>query len=181
MADQRGGVMGGVGSGWHGPRDPAFPARDRDIVELLKGHMTLQDIGDEYGISRERVRQILNREAPGLIGAVKREKMDGAWTIVPCEVCGDGIAKRKSEPPRRACSVACSNKLKYSPVGCQCYELRQQGHSWREVHRLSRLAGKVAPGQNAFTVAKRFAERMNMPWPPLPRSTQGKSHPGTCS
>ena len=103
MADQRGGVMGGAGSGWHGPRDPAFPARDRDIVELWKGHMTLREIGDEYGISWERVRQILNRDAPGIIDAVKQEKerlgavkrhMRSLWQyVLRPDLFGSGISE----------------------------------------------------------------------------------------
>lgn len=35
--------------------------RDKDIVRKRKKGMTLQAIGDEYGITRERVRQILLR------------------------------------------------------------------------------------------------------------------------
>ena len=40
----------------------ANPSRDREIYELRLKGLTMQEIGNKYGISRERVRQIYERE-----------------------------------------------------------------------------------------------------------------------
>jgi len=39
-----------------------FPERNRRMVALYEHGLTLQDIGDLYGMTRERVRQITTRE-----------------------------------------------------------------------------------------------------------------------
>lgn len=166
--------MGGPGSGNWGPRIKPYAERNRDIVDLYKGHMTLDRIAEKYGISRERVRQILNRTAPGTIAAVKQEKMAAKRCTYRCEVCGAPVEVLVSAAEgRRTCSRACMKRLELSTTGRQCYELRQQGHSWRAVHRLSNLRGRAKPVQNAFNTAKRFAERFGLPWPPCPRGKNG--------
>ena len=40
------------------PKNKLLAARNREIHEKRANGQTLQSIGDEYGISRERVRQI---------------------------------------------------------------------------------------------------------------------------
>lgn len=42
---------------WHKPN----PARNQQIVELFTAGKTMQEIADQFDISRERVRQILTR------------------------------------------------------------------------------------------------------------------------
>lgn len=52
-------------SGWEwGPCKPGpsgNPDRDKAMVQARKAGRSLQSIGDEYGLSRQRVHQILNR------------------------------------------------------------------------------------------------------------------------
>lgn len=48
--------------------------RNDRIVELRRQKKTYQEIGDEFGISRERVRQILGRINPELCGPIFRQK-----------------------------------------------------------------------------------------------------------
>ena len=39
-------------------------ARDQEIVALHRSGLTLQELGDRFGLSRERVRQIVRRAGP---------------------------------------------------------------------------------------------------------------------
>lgn len=62
-------------------------ARKQDMVALYKSGMTLQDIGNKYGMTRERVRQIIVKE-----GVTSK---DGGKTV-------QKIAKQKNENLLRA-------------------------------------------------------------------------------
>jgi Sigma-70, region 4/Histidine kinase-, DNA gyrase B-, and HSP90-like ATPase len=57
--------------------DAGLVERNQEILELHRAGFTLQEIGDHYGITRERVRQIVQR-AEG--GATRRRRVNGRDT-----------------------------------------------------------------------------------------------------
>ena len=57
-----------VGSGRHNICDKCSLVIENDIAALREAGYTYQAIGDTYGLSRERVRQILNEISPCLTG-----------------------------------------------------------------------------------------------------------------
>lgn len=104
------------------PRAPApyapgsqNPTRDQNIVnEHVHARRTLQDIGDDYGLTRERVRQIVRRAgvSPKVTAAVKHENAVERVLFV-CEVCGKkNLLKPAVARTRRVCSHECSGKLR---------------------------------------------------------------------
>lgn len=59
-------------------RRPAVPERDAEIVRLrTEEHLTYKQIGERYGISRERVRQVLRRA-----GVDTRQSLHERWLVV---------------------------------------------------------------------------------------------------
>lgn len=46
----------------HKRRWPAQAARDREIIRLVAMGVTYDEIGKQYGISRQRVHQIVHRD-----------------------------------------------------------------------------------------------------------------------
>ena len=85
-------------------------------------HATLQVIGEEFGISRERVRQILKK-------AGKATKADRIYKTHPCSDCGEPV--RASLKPR---CPDCSNawrKNRITTLACSyCGKLTQK-ETWR--------------------------------------------------
>lgn len=67
----------GVRPPLHTLREKRMTERNQTIIEMYLGRKTLQEIGDEYGLTRERVRQIV---APFVserhYGSAKREARD---------------------------------------------------------------------------------------------------------
>jgi hypothetical protein len=83
------------------------------FIELYGEGKTLQEIGDEYGITRERVRQLLNRNFKEEYNELKAqriaenaireaEKKRAKVIIQVCRVCGDGFEGNKTH--RSFCS-----------------------------------------------------------------------------
>lgn len=65
-----------------------FPKRTKDIIFLYNSGKSLQEIGDNYGLSRERIRQILlPAEALGLVDK-KRERVPDKRTIMAQKLRG---------------------------------------------------------------------------------------------
>jgi len=104
-----------------------YVAQRARIVEMREKNQcaTLQQIGDKFGLSRERVRQILKGEHSSTKhygygsrtycsqcgGRIHPSNRSGwcqkcyhskAWTLVECEVCGTMFSKRVSELASRA-------------------------------------------------------------------------------
>lgn len=73
-------------------RNPAHVIRDAEMILMFRDGKTLQEIGDKYGITRERVRQRLNDH--GLSG------LDGGAALRSLSAIGDA-AKRLSEARAR--------------------------------------------------------------------------------
>lgn len=86
----------------------AKPDRNTEIVRRYREGETMEAIGDDYGISRERVRVILARAGVESRGRKDYRGPRVAWT---CEQCG---REREAVPSqvRRFCSRACAGAAK---------------------------------------------------------------------
>ena len=108
--------------------------RTRRMARLYEQGMTLQQIGDEYGITRERVRQILTaglgtnfvsvaRKARERREAERSEKelAKRRKKARPCIVCGGPVLRHASgRYPTVTCSTECAteyrtNRYHYAP------------------------------------------------------------------
>jgi hypothetical protein len=83
-------------------QDP-FPGRDERIVAMWRQGMTLDAIGREFGITRERVRQLLMRAVPEEVKSVRRERRERGLAARTCPECGgpkspNGQACRSCRP-----------------------------------------------------------------------------------
>lgn len=115
-----------------------FVDRNEDIVDMRLQGYTLQEIGEKFGVSRERVRQVLaSRQATSIGHQVRREQREQAVQeglyakfaelakeATPCAVCGywvlrpfryrnpDSIIGPNGKPlaqkPKRTCSPECA-------------------------------------------------------------------------
>jgi len=66
--------------------------RNRDILRKRKQGVTLQEIADEYGLTRERVRQITENLEPGVKQRVKDQRSErNAELRYFCPRCGDRV------------------------------------------------------------------------------------------
>lgn len=112
-------------------RKNANPARNAEIVEMRREGKTYDEIGSKFGITRERVRQILNRDAADLTGHINRPEPDYA----PCPVC---------QKPVRAPLIFCSKEHmrlyefgKPTPLqerlGPKILEMRESGMAWDKI------------------------------------------------
>lgn len=64
------------------PIDPAIPARNEILLQMYRDGKTLQECGDRFGLTRERVRQILNKFgfSERRFWTIKKSgKLDIAW------------------------------------------------------------------------------------------------------
>jgi hypothetical protein len=138
--------------GWYGldgkrirppaERLAAYPDRDAEIVRRLSEGETLQTVGDRFGISRERVRQIAKAaglDVPTLRAAQKKGRAekrqaerDAATITAVCKVCGKpfGTLDLKRVTCSRDCAVALSRGRRY--IDADYYE-RQRVSSARYV------------------------------------------------
>lgn len=101
--------------------------RDKEICILRKEGITLKDIGKQFGISRERVRQIVIRDMgekyPGSMARMDIE-------TIQCRFCKKNISwknqKGKEVSGRETfklgfCSLYCKQTFKYELVSSRCY------------------------------------------------------------
>jgi hypothetical protein len=102
--------------------------RDRAIVEAFDDDptLTLEEVGDRYGITRERVREILVQH--GRVSGRKRlqaraeERLfrqfaERARSAVPCAVCGSWVLRRTRTGRKKTCSSECTrlwNEVRFS-------------------------------------------------------------------
>lgn len=86
-------------------------SRDEEMVRLhVEERMTLSDIGGRYGVSRERVRQVVRRNdvPPEVTREVTRENMTVEEVEWRCEHCGKMSRDKPSIAKRRTyCSKEC--------------------------------------------------------------------------
>lgn len=112
------------------------PERDVEIVRRYQAGETLEGLGLAFGISRERVRQILVREgcAERHRGRARREAQQ--VTLV-CPTCS---RSRRIQPPRTKrrkdalCSSKCRALANPNHAGRRAYLMRRDEHLiWAEI------------------------------------------------
>lgn len=79
-------------------------ARAEDFCRRLLNGLTLQAIGNVEGLTRERVRQIIERHAPGLIKRTESTRYD-LRAMANCRQCGKPFRRYNA---RTHCSMKCS-------------------------------------------------------------------------
>lgn len=91
--------MGGIGPG-HAARRAATKARAEEMAVLYRSGLTLQEIGEAYGITRERVRQLISFEC-----GVTAE--DGGRAVKVARQRAERRRRREARCiERRGCSLA---------------------------------------------------------------------------
>lgn len=73
--------------------------RTEEIIKLRQEKLTLKKIGEKFGISRQRVHRILERN--GIKGRFYAERI-----TTPCGICGEPII-HYLKIPRKFCSFKC--------------------------------------------------------------------------
>ena len=102
-------------------------------VNLRTDGLTYREIGEKFGVTRERVRQVLKELSPELCGHIdSRQRM-------VCKQCGEVVLKKKRW---EFCSRRCSSKYKAThptdrehEIFALCVEARKRGLSWRSVNK----------------------------------------------
>jgi hypothetical protein len=80
--------------------------RNREIMAYLDGGMTLQEVGDHYGLSRERVRKLANRERPDL----KLSRRDVCRNSRPDPIRALSITRRSESLKEAALEIGCAQE-----------------------------------------------------------------------
>lgn len=87
---------------------------DQELLDLYKTGMTLEEIGQYFGVTRERIRQKLNanpliqgqyRTTRNQLRAAREQQRNAVMT---CPICGKEF--KKGRQTRKACSRACFGK-----------------------------------------------------------------------
>lgn len=106
-------------------------ARIQEIVEMRKSGKTLDEVGKVFGITRERVRQIVRKHAPDVV-------IGGKKTTTECAVCGIHFIA-KGHRPGIFCSHNCWSAARQIKSGWnrdlaeKIIKLRGQGDTWQQV------------------------------------------------
>ncbi len=143
-------------------------ARDAEIILLREQDPpeTLQQIGDRFGISRERVRQILNaRGRTDLCGEawwrLVRQRHEAQLVEWTCANCGKAEKRRGKAVEAKTCSRRCFGEHKRPPLeetnyvlGPRILELREAGKTWDKIGQQLQL------GRHAHTTFQRWAKRV---------------------
>ncbi len=111
--------------------------RNAEMVRLyVDEHKTLQNIGDHFGVTRERVRQIVRRAGVGrdVTSANFAFRSEADLVDMVCEECGS-VTRRQPSSVRQFCSWRCSGKSKTIT----------SAHALRELRRLALMLGNT-PG-----------------------------------
>ncbi len=108
------------------------------VVEMREQGMTYQRIGDAFGITRERIRQVLNLSGrPDLIGwSVRKARALPLQTCPQCEAEYEGTREFCS----RACRVAFQKESFYRrdlPRAERIASFREKGRAWVDVARMT--------------------------------------------
>lgn len=148
------------------PGTSQHPVRDAEIAGMRRMGATLKEIGDRYGLTRERVRQILKQyHSPELSGLKSRFHRGGfgyeAKPMPACRICGQPVQAKQA----RYCSPQCKakrvgkNDWRYR----RGYELRVSGKTWREV---AEALGYNSP-EVAHLAVDRWARKRGIDTAPL--------------
>jgi len=93
------------------------PERDTAIADAAKSGQRAADIAKTFGLTRERVRQVLKRE-----GAPTKPAPRLPYHKT-CEGCG--VVFTSQEKAARYCSRPCANRAKSTPIVDGCRECRK--------------------------------------------------------
>lgn len=117
----------------------------RRIISMIarrKNGATYQEIGEEFGITRERVRQVLWRVRPdlcgGRIGLGLAKRAEPSETV-HCAHCGRPKRVWPAHVRQREnhyCGYACMSSDRRDGRTAQAYKLRMQGLTWQAVGAL---------------------------------------------
>ncbi len=110
-------------------REESF-TRDAEVVAMRLAGATLQECSNKFGVTRERIRQIVQRAAPDVVMARHKPA-----SIKTCIMCG---AQTRSVRQDGCCSLECSRQHrginKYDrDWAVQIMELRDHEFTWEEV------------------------------------------------
>jgi len=123
-----------------------YEKRDAEIVRMrCEDKWTLQEIGDRFSLTRERVRQILERHGITCTAFKTLDKRVKQVTV-PCLMCGVGIPTMPSRVKgwkRPFCSDDCKRDYFFPLVECaQCGRaFRRRRHIVRQNKRDKRYSG----------------------------------------
>lgn len=121
--------------------NPISQERLGRIIEARRNGDSLDEIGQRFGVSRERIRQILAKHFPDV---TIQPRISTSYKPKKCQVCGvefDGKSNAKT------CSSKCGGLLRRGTFWCrnlaiEIMQLRDQGLTWDKV------AEAVNPGCN---------------------------------
>lgn len=125
------------------PANTSLHLKRRDeIAQLRRDGKTYREIGEVYGITRERVRQILVKHGDASLlgvdapfGRQRREASEKRRTVA-CATCGKEHVVHQVLPYKHYCSRACRwNRPEWRTRAAEIMALRQQGKTWREINK----------------------------------------------
>lgn len=161
-----------------------YPADVPHILDRLCAGETLDSVSKDYGVTRERIRQILaSKGGPDVVAAVKRaRKSRPKRLVVPryrsnCAQCDKEmkLTRRQVIAGKTFCSTKCYALSRENGRTAECYELRDQGLKWFEVGQRVGFKTDKPIGSHEWYCsiaaqatghASRHAKRNNLPWPP---------------
>ena len=155
--------------------------RDREIIEALdSGEVTLQQVGDRYGITRERVRQIYKRETgasakDNRLSLLRKKRAEEhvqklKESEYDCSACGDHVIpttlKRNQPGDRRLCEK-CRHILKVEGRDpftlVECLWCKVSFHPNRMYGRLAMQDPKYCSREH-WVLDKRHGRSKTPPW-----------------
>ena len=100
-----------------------YESRTRSMLwDYLNLGQTYQEIGNYFGLSRERVRQILNKEYQILVQSEIQRRKNAKSKIIICSVCGKETKTLLSQPrayKQTTCSLICYKTSKRKIYICK--------------------------------------------------------------
>lgn len=145
-------------------KSPEANSRAIEMAELRKT-MTLKAIGERYGITRERVRQIVNKHAPEINVAGKsatraaRKEQTRKKRTRMCQVCGNPFASpfKNQMTCGRKCGYVglCMDEQKHRDA----IFARVSGKTWDWIGREIYGSKSRQSGPIAFVALRRWASR----------------------
>lgn len=149
--------------------------RDAAIIALREQDppLTMQKIADQYSISRERVRQILNGRGRSDLCAeamfrLMRYRHDANLVDWTCAHCGKPESRRRAAAKIKTCSRKCRREFQWPlettrlALGPRILEMRENGDTWNEIGiRMGFVAlHERSGGSQACRTLKLWAERV---------------------
>src|SRR5215472_8044817 len=112
-----------------------------DVAEQYQSGKVLREIGSDYGISRERVRQLLIAFERKSGQPIARHYVSDRAVREGVD-CGVRICRAKSSTRCRKCSGIARRGLRVSLVACEAYfDRRKGGESWLSIAKSAGYKG----------------------------------------